>query len=592
MPRALVDLGPARDVARKLGLSEQLFLARWLQLLYDEAHPRWALRCLSLGNLSDLYPETFSRRTQQLMFAVEDELVRRVAAQEPDVQGMAHPASHTSDYWSRSQCAHCETLLKAQQASFQERLLNLVNQLLRGIEEGNDDVVLALTPSIAAEAVAAGVPPRYMMQTCRNYVLNPRMSANESFRERLAEFLRHDVARLPRESRARPAQKCLIRRELFVKLPSTVWTDRVMKAKNLGTLEVDRSSEQSSPRLWLSHGDVDDFLSRREYAATTLRALTPGWLALLRFCFPDRPIRPSPHIEASSSKTGKIECPSHRRFLSHREVTKALPVLQSLIGDDEVRASLYWLSLALDTWGESVAHAAGMVWMSIESLAGVGEDALALCAKTYVDRVQSQLADDISETLGTLAGDVASRRKGYQPPEWLRGIPWRADAICDEAWLSDLAAHADKIQDPGLRFVVKDAASLANDSARNAAIAQATLDLKLLRAARHAVAHHGKSIAEEAPLHYLGSLGLECIRALLAKRLDRSPFEGALENRPLLQAECAMVEGHYHGFAIPAWVGEGRATYTSSFAWSMRAGGAQAPANPALNRRLHKRRPG
>lgn len=67
MGRALVDLGPAREIANSLRRTEQLFLARWLQLLHDEAHPRWSLRPLSVGNLRLLYPTVFDARTKQLM---------------------------------------------------------------------------------------------------------------------------------------------------------------------------------------------------------------------------------------------------------------------------------------------------------------------------------------------------------------------------------------------------------------------------------------------------------------------------------------------------------------------------------------------
>jgi hypothetical protein len=404
-----------------------------------------------------------------------------------------------------------------------------------------------------------------MMQTCRNYVLDPQGKATGSFRERLKDFLRHDVARQPRESLAPPADKCSVRREFVLDLPSAARIPSRMGTEEVGLLEVERESR--ARRIWLKRADVDDRLDRREEAAVAVRALTPGWLAVLRFCFPDVTVLPESRLEVRPS--GKlIECPGHRRVFSRRQVERAFPVLEPLIANDEVRASLYWLSLAYQVWAESVAHAAGMVWMSIESL--VGDGGLSECAKTYVDRLQSQLADDIEETLGTLAGDADSRKKGWSAPGWLKELPRRSTANSDHVWLAELDIVARKLcDDAGLRFVLNDAASLASEPAREAVRAQTNMDLRMLRATRHAVAHTGKSIAEEPLLHYLATLGCECIRALLAKRLDSTPHEGSLDGRPILFAECETVNEHRHLFYIPAWITEDiQATYASAFAES------------------------
>lgn len=548
MSRALVELGPACHVANKLKSTQQLFLARWLQLFYDETHPRWSLRPLSLGNLNELYPKPFQPRSKQLTFALEDELARRVAAQEPDVEGIAHRAAHSTE--KRGPCNICSTLLGESEVSSQERLSNLAERLFESIEKDKVPEVLLLTPCVAAEAVANGVSPRFMMQTCRNYVLDPRKAQTEPFRERLRQFLCHDVGRLPRGSNGPPVALCEIRRELKVhELPASAWIPYRMGTEKIGFLELERPSGQSSRRLWLSLANVENRLSRREAACTMIRALTPGWLALLRFCFPHNSILPSEKLEVRSLDR-PIECPDHRRVFSHREAKRAIPALELLIEDDDVRASLYWLSLAYQVWRESVGHAAGMVWMSIESL--VGDSGVHKCAQAYVNQLQSLVADDISETLGTIAGDVRSRQKGHKAPQWLRSLPARHTATSDQAWLTDLARVAPSLE-PGLGFVVSDAAGLAEQSARSATLVQTILDLHLLRAARNAVAHTGKSIAEEPLMHYLATLGCECIRALLAQRLNGSAYEGVIENRPILSLDCERVDEHWHFFAIPAW---------------------------------------
>jgi hypothetical protein len=115
--------------------------------------------------------------------------------------------------------------------------------------------------------------------------------------------------------------------------------------------------------------EVDDLLSERETVAAELRRQTPGWLALLRFCFPHHRVSAKPGFEIST-KEKMLECPSHRRVFSHSEIGRAVQALELLISHDEVRASLYWLSLPYQVWGESIEHAASMVWMSIEALIG------------------------------------------------------------------------------------------------------------------------------------------------------------------------------------------------------------------------------
>jgi hypothetical protein len=566
MARALVNLGRASQVADKLKPAQQLFLARWLQLFHDETHPRWALRPLSLGNLSALSPQVFQSLSKQFVFALEDELARRVEAQERDVEGVAHHPPHSTEYRQRVSCINCSTLLGESQTSRQERLLNLAERLLKSIESDDVPDVLVLTPCVAAEAVASGVSPRFMMQTCRNYVLDPNMARTEPFTERLRQFLCHDVGLRSRHSERPPADLCEIRRELMANnLPSAAWIPYRMGTHKIGFFELERPSGQSSRRLWLSLDKVEDRLRRREAACTQLRSLTPGWLALLRFCFPSNSIVPSGKFDFGSLGRS-IECPDHRRVFSHRKAKRAIPALELLIEDDDVRASLYWLSLAYQVWGESVAHAAGMVWMSIESL--VGDGGVRMCAEAYVGQLQSLVADDISETLGTIAGDVASRRKGHRAPQWLRTLPSRQTATSDQAWLTDLAHVAPSLE-PGVRFVVCDAASLSEQSARHAAFAQTMIDLHLLRSVRHAVAHTGKSIAEEPLMHYLATLGCECIRALLARRLEGSAYEGVIENRPTLSMNCELVSEHRHLFVIPTWTtARGDVKYMSALAGS------------------------
>jgi hypothetical protein len=155
MARAIVHLGPARHVVSKLTRCEQLFLARWLQLLYDEVHPRWSLRPLSLGSLSNLYPRTASSRSRQLLFAIEDEFLGRLSAQEPDLNGFAHPSLHSNDYRQRARCPTCEAILTAPQARPQDRLPDLVERLIASIDDDNEQGVLAIIPTIVSEAVAA-----------------------------------------------------------------------------------------------------------------------------------------------------------------------------------------------------------------------------------------------------------------------------------------------------------------------------------------------------------------------------------------------------------------------------------------------------
>src|SRR5690242_15663278 len=104
MARALVHLGPASEMVNELSRCEQIFLTRWLQLLYDEIHPRWSVRPLSVSNLNNLYPSTFEPRKKQLILATEDELVRRVETAEPDASDFVHPNQHSTDFHTRRQC--------------------------------------------------------------------------------------------------------------------------------------------------------------------------------------------------------------------------------------------------------------------------------------------------------------------------------------------------------------------------------------------------------------------------------------------------------------------------------------------------------
>jgi hypothetical protein len=544
-------------MVNELSRCEQLFLARWLQLLYDEMHPRWSIRPLSVSNLSSLYPPTFDSRKKELIFATEDELLRRVVGAEPDAKPFTHPNQHSSDFRGRRQCTTCQGILSSSSSGSLQRSADLVERLISSIDTGDERNVLVLTPVVASEAVAARVPLRFILQTSRNYILKAEAG---SFRDRLYDFLRHDVAQQPRESPGKPRGKCSVRREIRLEAAAAKRIPSCMGSEAIGLLELERD------RLWLSRANVEDRLNRREDTAVALRTLTPGWLAVLRFCFPDVTVLPGSSLEVRPKPPGKpIECPGHRRVFSRAQVERAFPPLEYLIANDEVRASLYWLSLAYQVWGESVAHAAGMVWMSIESL--VGDEGLARCADAYVDRLQSQLADDIDETLGTLARDSGKQRKGHLAAGWVRKLPKRHLASNDQAWLAELNMAAGRVcEDPALCFVISDAANLAGAAAREGALAQTLIDLRMLRATRHAVAHRGKSIAEEPLLHYLATLGCECIRALLAERLDRTPHEGTLEGRPILRAECEEVNDHWHIFNIPAWTSESSdLAYTSAF---------------------------
>jgi hypothetical protein len=162
MALALVYLGPANAVVRGLTPCEQLFLARWLQLLYDEAHPHWSLRPLSIRNLRNLYPNNFNARNKQLVFAIEDELLRRLSSQAPDVNGVADVHPHSADY-GRAPCATCKRVLTSSNLTFQDKLPELVERLIASIDSGDEEAVLALTPVIASEAVAANVPLRFML---------------------------------------------------------------------------------------------------------------------------------------------------------------------------------------------------------------------------------------------------------------------------------------------------------------------------------------------------------------------------------------------------------------------------------------------
>jgi hypothetical protein len=345
-----------------------------------------------------------------------------------------------------------------------------------------------------------------------------------------------------------------------------------MGTDEIGILEVERDAATSTRRVWLKRENVDDRLSRRETVAAAIRIQTPGWLAALRFCYPDRRVWGESHLEISPSGR-RLDCPGHRSVYSRRTAASALPALELLISDASVRASLYWLSLAYQIWGESIAHASGMVWMSLESL--VGDGGITTCATAYINRLQSQLAADIDQTLGTLAGDaVARRKKGWPAPRWTTGLSERRVVANDQAWLAELVGSAAAIShDPGVKFVLSDAASL-NSGAREAMLAQTVVDLRLLRSARHAIAHTGKAIAEEPLLHYLATLGCECIRALLSQRLDGTSYEGILDGRPLLLAQCEVVNDHAHPFYIPAWVtNHSQAIYPSMFVESERTVG-------------------
>jgi hypothetical protein len=581
MSGALIYLGSASTIVSELSRSEQLFIGRWFQLLHDEIHPRWSIRPLSLGHLSELYQHTHNPKSNQLLFAIEDEMLRRLDKNDPDLDGIQHPfpimashyqvsrarltvsettakTPHASKHHDRDRCPSCEAILTASMSHL-DRLKDLVECLISSVENHDEHNVLRLTPIVAAEAVAAKIPMRFMLQACRGYVLK---GENNSFRQRLYDFLRYDVAQHIREAPAPQRDQCTVRREFHLDSAAAKKIPLQLGNERLGCIFVERTIP-ATRRVWFSRSKIEDRLSRREDEAVALRALTPGWLAVLRFCFPDVSVVSASHFEIIP--TGKqLDHPGHRRPFSRRQLERAFPMLETLIAHDEVRASLYWLSLAHQVWGESVAHAAGMVWMSIESLGVKG--GLAECADAYVDRLQSQLADDIENTLGTLAGNVRSRKKGRLAPAWLKHLPHRRLATSDQSWLNELSTVAQRVcDDPLLRFIVADAASLSSESARETARAQAHIDLQMLRATRHAIAHGGKSIAEEPLMHYLASFGCECIRALLAKRLDGTAYEGSLEACPIFSFECEIVNDHWHRIYIPRWLAkDGDVHYVSA----------------------------
>jgi hypothetical protein len=107
MANALVNLGPGAAIVSGLNRCEQLFLARWLQLLHDETHPRWSARPLSKANLSSLYQHNLVPRNKQVLFLIEDELLRRLAASEPDVDDITHPAAKPKANAELLYCATC-----------------------------------------------------------------------------------------------------------------------------------------------------------------------------------------------------------------------------------------------------------------------------------------------------------------------------------------------------------------------------------------------------------------------------------------------------------------------------------------------------
>jgi hypothetical protein len=136
-------------------------------------------------------------------------------------------------------------------------------------------------------------------------------------------------------------------------------------------------------------------------------------------------------------------------------------------------------------------------------------------------------------------------------------LPRRYSAENDRAWLANLESAARRdCDDPGLEFVLRDATSLASDSARDQTYNQTVIDLRLLRANRHAIAHAGKSTAEEPLLHYMATLGCECIRALLAARLEGTASEGTLDGYPVLHSHCQTVSEHAHKFYVSDWMNE------------------------------------
>jgi len=560
MARLMVDVGTeGRDALAVLKPCEQLFLERWFQLLNDQTHPRWALRPLAVGNLSGLYPSRPSSRNGQLFNAVEDELLRRVITQEPDAARFAHSTRHPAPVRSAYRtagCSTCRAILAKATKDRASRLEKLVEQLLAGIDAGRSGEVLMLTSVVAAEAIAAGVSPRFMLQTSKNYVLDPRQEKKGlSFGDRLSGFLLHDVGRRPRPGTVPPAGACTLRREMDLKIPSGSLFLASLGSKSIGWLELEKPEGQASRRLWLSLKDVTDLLSGRESAAMELRALTPAWLAALRFIFPDKRVHATSVIERVPAQERPIECPGHRNTFSHREAGRGLGAIASLIEHDDVRASLYWLSLAYGVWGESASHAAGIVWMAIESL--MGKSDLGECANAYLRRLPSQIADDLEETLAGLAGTYQDRAKGKRtPPSWVSRMPPRGEAADDSGWLLEVRDTARSVGgNPLFLEMVDDAVTIATSRAHRDAIKEQTvIDLGLLRASRHAVAHSGKAISEEPLAHYLATLGCECLRALLAERLEGTSFEGALEGRPVIAAHCSIEDAHWHMAAIPAWV--------------------------------------
>lgn len=556
MARLLVDVGfKGREALAKLQPSEQLFLERWFQLLHDETHPHWALRPLSLGNLAELYPQSPSAFDRQLFSALENEVVRRAAARAPDSVSINHPSSHVAAY-RENPCATCRHVLAEAQSTATSRIENLIEQLLAAIEKSWTEEILLLTPVIAAEAVSLGVSSRFMLQACKNYVLDPREERKaKSFVDRLTGFLMHDVGQKPRSEQTPERGTCTLRREVQLEIPSRTMIPDKLGSDNVGWIELEQVGGKGSRRLWLTANNVVDQLKRREEAAAELRACTPPLIAVLRFIFPERSVRAFPFLVKVPTEGQPIECPGHRNILSHRKGHLGLSAMEVLIADERVRSALYWMSIAYEVWRESVTHAAAMVWMALESL--LGKSDVERCADAYVTRLGNQVADDLEETLASMAGTSKARKKGKRrPPDWVLGMPLRSKAMSELAWLQELFAEAENTGGNSLFLeVVKDAQQLLTAPKRQAAVKeQVVIDLGILRATRHAIAHRGSAIIEEPVAHYLATLGCECIRALLAERLEGTQFEGILEGQPQILGRCTTQNNHSHNFMIPAWI--------------------------------------
>jgi hypothetical protein len=176
--------------------------------------------------------------------------------------------AHSSDYEQRSQCARCRNILLSSKTSAQERLVNLVERLIVAINTGNEDLVVALTPSIATEAIAAQVSPRFMLQTCRNYVLHGKGSG--SFSDRLFDFLRHEVAMQSRANSGPPPNKCAVKRQFECDPPRWPGLPIRMGDNDIGRVTNTRN-KGAARRVELIRMDVDDLLSERETAAAELR---------------------------------------------------------------------------------------------------------------------------------------------------------------------------------------------------------------------------------------------------------------------------------------------------------------------------------